>query len=384
MSLNENAVGYWKMNEASWSGVADEVIDSSPSGGNHGVAEGGATTAAGKLNNCGTFSGSAGTDVNVGNDASLRTIGDMALMLFADDIAGSVGVIFMNNNGAGKYLYRFQIDRVSRKLQFFHRNSSSLTDNVYSTDLIPISNFDSVGFSISGNTITFYINGANAGSGTLNNAREYVGGDFGIGGIASDASSFNGLLDNLIIYNTSKTDQDFLDFDNSGAGIEITFDDTPPGVPDNFNAGAGDGYVDLTWLNPVDPDFESVMVRKSESIYPATVTDGEELYSGTDNSYQDTDVVNGTTYYYSIFARDEIPNWSDPAQDLAIPSEAIYRSINKEKFIMADNLALGGTKRYDTWSTVGRPSPPEEGEYGYNVSLARLEIWTEPNGWEAL
>jgi hypothetical protein len=54
-------IGYWKLNEASWNGTANEVIDSSPNPApTHGVRVGSATTtAAGKLNRAGSFNGSS-------------------------------------------------------------------------------------------------------------------------------------------------------------------------------------------------------------------------------------------------------------------------------------------------------------------------------------
>ncbi|MBT4153430.1 MAG: hypothetical protein HOE53_02160 [Candidatus Magasanikbacteria bacterium] len=61
-----NNVGLWHFNESSWSGVADEVTDSSGNG-NHGVRSGDATTiASGKFDRAGTFDGT-GDDILVGS-----------------------------------------------------------------------------------------------------------------------------------------------------------------------------------------------------------------------------------------------------------------------------------------------------------------------------
>ncbi|MFQ5492566.1 MAG: DUF2341 domain-containing protein [Candidatus Dojkabacteria bacterium] len=50
-------VGHWKMDESSWNGTADEVIDSSGLG-NHGTSSNGATTTVGKISRAGIFDGS--------------------------------------------------------------------------------------------------------------------------------------------------------------------------------------------------------------------------------------------------------------------------------------------------------------------------------------
>jgi hypothetical protein len=72
-SLSDGLVGYWKMDEASWNGTADEVVDSSGSG-NDGIAVGATgipTTGAGKFGNGGVFDG-VDDYVNCGSDDSLN------------------------------------------------------------------------------------------------------------------------------------------------------------------------------------------------------------------------------------------------------------------------------------------------------------------------
>ena len=71
-SLSDGLVGYWKMDEASWNGTADEVVDASGSG-NDGVAVGATgipTTGAGKFGNGGVFDG-VDDYVNVGDTTSV-------------------------------------------------------------------------------------------------------------------------------------------------------------------------------------------------------------------------------------------------------------------------------------------------------------------------
>ncbi len=58
-SLSDGLVGYWKMDESSWDGTADEVVDASGAG-NDGIAVGAGgipTTGAGKFGNGGSFDG---------------------------------------------------------------------------------------------------------------------------------------------------------------------------------------------------------------------------------------------------------------------------------------------------------------------------------------
>ena len=63
----------------------------------------------------------------------------------------------------------------------------------------------------------------------------------------------------------------------------------------------------LTWGNPPDSDFAGVrIVRKTDS-FPTGPNDGTLVYSGVGVSYDDTQVTNGTTYYYGAFAFDANP-----------------------------------------------------------------------------
>ena len=55
--MSDGLVGYWKMDEASWNGTSDEVVDASGNG-NHGTALNEATTTTGKFGSGGNFDGS--------------------------------------------------------------------------------------------------------------------------------------------------------------------------------------------------------------------------------------------------------------------------------------------------------------------------------------
>ena len=91
----------------------------------------------------------------------------------------------------------------------------------------------------------------------------------------------------------------------------------PPDTPAIFQATNGSGKsINLTWINPINSDFTGVKVLRSETSAPTTheESDGNTLvYEGSDEAYTDDDeeLVYGKLYYYSIFAYDDILNYSE-------------------------------------------------------------------------
>lgn len=56
----------------------------------------------------------------------------------------------------------------------------------------------------------------------------------------------------------------------------------------------------LTWQNP-RTHFDSIRVVRSDKFFPRDPFEGQVIYEGDRTSFSDSDVVQGTTYYYSVF-----------------------------------------------------------------------------------
>ncbi|MFC1651972.1 Ig-like domain-containing protein [Patescibacteria group bacterium] len=101
----------------------------------------------------------------------------------------------------------------------------------------------------------------------------------------------------------------------------ILSDQTPPNPPTNLTANSGDGFVDLNWTLSTSPDVDSQNVyRGIASGGPYTFQEG---IGSTETTYNDTKVVNGTTYYYVLTAQDAAGNESAYSNEAsATPSQA--------------------------------------------------------------
>ena len=107
-------------------------------------------------------------------------------------------------------------------------------------------------------------------------------------------------------------------------------DTTAPAAVDYFDADAGEGQVSLSWSNPPAPDFRAVRVLRSTT-GPATSPQPDAsqatVYEGTAESFTDTGLANGTTYFYTIYARDDAGNFSPRAREMATPADKTAPSV---------------------------------------------------------
>ncbi|RPJ49324.1 MAG: hypothetical protein EHM19_00510 [Candidatus Latescibacterota bacterium] len=119
---------------------------------------------------------------------------------------------------------------------------------------------------------------------------------------------------------------------NSAGNADTTFaadtfvvhDGTAPAPPSPVFASASDSEVVLVWTNAPDSDLEAVMVRWGTSGFPADTADGALLAlrpasPGSADTVVHAGLLPDTTYYYSIFSLDEVPNTSVAGTASATP-----------------------------------------------------------------
>ncbi|MDL1984267.1 MAG: fibronectin type III domain-containing protein [Deltaproteobacteria bacterium] len=115
-----------------------------------------------------------------------------------------------------------------------------------------------------------------------------------------------------------------------GVSVPEPYDTTPPAHVSSFQATSGDSCVTLSWTNPTDDDFVGTTIcYRTDGTYPTDHTDGTAVDNGNDGKFlngpgsNDSFVhggrQNGTSYYYSAFACDKVPNYSEAAHASATP-----------------------------------------------------------------
>ena len=108
-------------------------------------------------------------------------------------------------------------------------------------------------------------------------------------------------------------------FPSKAISDTIVLDTTPPSNVAEFFATAGNRQNSLEWKNPADPDFNKVLIVRSKDFYPAGPQDGTAVYDGRGESFVDQDLANGTAYYYTAFAYDDLGNYASGAVAQATP-----------------------------------------------------------------
>ena len=96
-------------------------------------------------------------------------------------------------------------------------------------------------------------------------------------------------------------------------------DTTPSANVRNFEAVPGNRKIVLYWENPSDFDFREIKITRSTDFYPKNLWEGTLVYIGEGTLFEDINLINGITYYYTAFSYDKAGNYSSGAIVSAIP-----------------------------------------------------------------
>lgn len=139
--------------------------------------------------------------------------------------------------------------------------------------------------------------------------------------------------------------------------ICVTFDDILPVELNDFDAVAGDGFVTVNWTTASESELDRFEVLRNGSL-AASVT-AENSASGAEYTWTDEDVVNGTTYDYTLVAvnldgsREELMTESATPQvgNSVVTDFALYQNY-PNPFNPVTNIAFDLTEAANVTLTV--------------------------------
>ena len=206
-----------------------------------------------------------------------------------------------------------------------NNNSASSSDQIFTMGALPIiSGISAQDITPSSANIVWNTNVPSTGRVDYGTSVAYgsTATETGLAGTAHHVTALG-----LISYMTYHFRISGTDMSGNGAqSVDGTFvtvrDATPPSNASSFTATAGNSQVLLTWVNPANVDFAGVLLRRSTTAHPGSPTAGSNVYQGTGTSVADVRLLNGTTYYYTLFALDTSGNFASGATASATPQSS--------------------------------------------------------------
>jgi peptidoglycan hydrolase-like protein with peptidoglycan-binding domain len=99
---------------------------------------------------------------------------------------------------------------------------------------------------------------------------------------------------------------------NSGYGGGSGGSSSSSFEPTVIKTEPADSQIVFQWNNPGEANFVRTVVVRKEGSYPNSPTDGQTIYEGRGQTFTDTNVVNGKTYYYALYSYNHSKVYSTP------------------------------------------------------------------------
>ncbi|MGW0811447.1 LamG-like jellyroll fold domain-containing protein, partial [Nonomuraea sp. NPDC002799] len=370
--VNTGLVAAYGMNEGTGTTVADASGKS-----NTGTSTNTAWSNSGKYGRALSFNGS-NAYVSVPDSASLRLTTGMTLEAWLNPAtAGGYRTALIKQHASG-LAYALWANADNNRP---YTEIATTTDQGLSgTASLPLNTWTHLTATYDGTTLRLFTNGTQTASkavtGTLRTDTQALR----IGGSSLWGEHFNGLIDDVRVYNRALTPTEIQNDMNTPIGTAGPPDTQAPTAPGSLTATGGQGSAQLAWTAATDNVGVTGYTVHRATTSGFTPSGANQVGSATGTSFTDSGVPAGT-YYYKVIAFDAV-NLPSPASNQATATitappantglVAAYGMNEGTGTTVADASGRSntGTSTNATWSTSGRYG----GALSFNGSNAYVSV----------
>jgi hypothetical protein len=172
------------------------------------------------------------------------------------------------------------------------------------TSALPLNTWTHLAATYNGSTLILFVNGSQVASTPVTGTIVGGTGPLKMGGNAIWGEWFNGLIDEVRVYDRARTAAEIQTDMNTSISAP---DATPPSAPGTLGATGGLGQIDLSWGAASDNVGVSRYNVHRSTTPGFTPVIGNRIAQPTGTSYADTGLAAGT-YYYRVTAEDAVGN----------------------------------------------------------------------------
>jgi hypothetical protein len=291
-------------------GAGTTVADLS-GGGRTGTISGATWTTAGRFGNALSFNGSnAWVTVADANALDLTTAMTLEAWVNPSALNGWRCVLMKERSGGVAYSL-YGNDNAPNPAVTVNVGGGAIDQSASGTAALGVGVWTHLAATYDGATLRLYVNGVQAGTRALTGPMSVSASPFRIGGNAPWGEYFQGLIDEVRIYNVARTATE-IQADMNAPVDPVPPDTTPPTAPTNLAAAGSIGTATLSWTAATDNVGVTGYNVHRATTSGFTPTVGNRIAQPATPGYLNTGLTAGT-YFYLVTAQDAAGNVSAPS-----------------------------------------------------------------------
>src|SRR5262245_20478055 len=347
-------VGAWAFSEGNGPTTAD-----SSGNGNVGSLTGATWTTLGRYGNALSFNG-ANSVVRVADSASLDLTTGMTLSAWIQPTASQSGwKTILQHETDADFLNASNTDGPLRPAGGGTLGAN--TQYLSGPTANPVNAWTNVALTYDGATLRLYVNGTQVSTRAASGAIQTTNSPLWIGGNSPYGEYFQGLIDEVRVYNRALTAAE-VQSDMNAPIVPTAPDTTPPSAPTGLSGTAvGGNRVDLSWT--ASTDNVAVAGYRVERCQGAGCTNFAQVGAPAATGYSDTGLAPSTNYRYQVRAVDGSGNLSGYSAIFDVSTPAQSDTTPPSAPTGLSGSAVGSNRIDLTWTA----STDDVGVAGYRV-----------------